>query len=122
VNRHHGKTLGAPSGFSKSHLGGAPQSSSPASGGARPSAPTAPAAVNPGRSAPTPSRGVSTPAGGSGGTTRLPSVKVPTVQAPVTANQVGGTVKDTVTGAGQAVGEAVEKAADVTGALPKLGG
>jgi RNA polymerase sigma factor (sigma-70 family) len=122
VNRHHGKTLGAPSGFSKSLLGGAPQSSSPASGGARPSAPTAPAAVNPGRSAPTPSRGVSTPAGGSGGTTRLPSVKVPTVQAPVTANQVGGTVKDTVTGAGQAVGEAVEKAADVTGALPKLGG
>src|SRR3954451_4549317 len=54
VSRRHGKTLGAPSGFSNSHAGGTPQSGAPASGGTRASAPTVPAAVNPGGSAPSP--------------------------------------------------------------------
>jgi len=101
-------------------------SSGGGSGGS--SAPTRPAAVNPGASAPTPTRGVSAPGTGGGGTDvpSLPSVEVPKVELPVSADQVGGQVTDTVRETGAAVTQTVEQVQGAVGgvadSLPKLGG
>jgi RNA polymerase sigma factor (sigma-70 family) len=107
----------------------APRASAPADSGSgtRTSAPTRSAAINPGASAPTPAHGVLTPStGGTGGATHtpsLPKVQLPSLEPPVSTNQAGGQVTETV---GKAVTDttgAVKGAVGgVTGSLPKLGG
>jgi RNA polymerase sigma factor (sigma-70 family) len=119
----HGKAVGGAGGTTAQ-----PRSSAPADGGgSHASAPTEPAAVNAGPSAPSPTRGVTTPSAPSGNAAphapSLPPVTVPKVELPVPGNQVGGQVTDAVNNtAGQTV-QGVEHAVDgVTNSLPPLGG
>jgi hypothetical protein len=109
-----------------------PPSSAPAGGGSH--VPTKPAAHNPGTSAPKPSHVVSVPStGGAGGVAHapsLPKIPLPPVVPPVSADQLGGQVTQTVDQGGQAVTDTVDGVTDtvddvtdgVTGGLPKLGG
>ncbi len=107
----------------------APRSSTPADSGgdSRSAGPTTPAAVNPGVSAPKPSRGVTAPATG-GDTPSVPSVpevSLPELSAPVSANQVGQvaeTVRQTGETVTQVAGGAEEAVDGVTGGLPTIGG
>jgi RNA polymerase sigma factor (sigma-70 family) len=128
---HRSATLGAAR-YSRPRGTGAPQPRTPAGGGggSRTNGPTAPAAVNPGRSAPSPTHGVSTPsAPGGGGSTHAPSLPplhLPPVSVPVSPSQAGGQVADAVRSTTEAVTQTVNGATDavddVAGALPKLGG
>jgi RNA polymerase sigma factor (sigma-70 family) len=124
-------TLGAPARTPRSRGTGGTQPKTPAGGdgGTRAGAPTVPAAVNPGRSAPSPARGVSAPSAGGGGTTRapsLPAVTLPSVSVPLSSSQAAGQITQTVSDTGAAVTQAVSDVKDtvdnVTGGLPKLGG
>jgi hypothetical protein len=122
--RHN--TISDASTKTSARTGSQPRSSSPAGGDSHASAPTNRAAVNPGPSAPKPSRGVSAPSTGDTGPAAhapsLPSVSLPSVELPVSTNQAGGaveTVGQAVTDTAGAVQGAVD---DVAGSLPKLGG
>jgi RNA polymerase sigma factor (sigma-70 family) len=85
---------------------------------------TSPGAVNPTKGAPNPTRGVHAPAGGGGATTApaLPKVTLPSLDAGVGANQVGGAVQKTVDTVNETVQDTTNTVNDavkgVTGGLP----
>jgi RNA polymerase sigma factor (sigma-70 family) len=145
----HRATLGTPVKTSQPGGTGAPRSSAPAGNGggsgSHASAPSKPAATNPGVSAPKPSHApVSTPGGtgvggggAAGGGVHLPSIpQIPAIP-PVAGNRAGGQVGDAVNQAASTVTNTVNGATNtvnavtdtvngatgsVTGSLPKLGG
>src|SRR4051794_21280337 len=110
---------GAPRTVRRPHVAGAPRS-----GATRDTAPTAPAAVGPTASAPSPTLGVSAPTAGGGvaHTPSLPAVKVPAVDPSVPAKRVGSQGTDTVSGAGEAVEQTAQGVSDAASGLPNVGG
>jgi hypothetical protein len=102
---------------------GAPRSSTPDNGGSRSSSPTRQAGVNPGAAASNPTQGgvtaPSTPAGETPRAPSLPAIDVPSLEPPVSVNEVGGQVTETVD---QTVDQVEGAVNGVTGSLPNLGG